>query len=38
MDKPRPNNKDYLTYGDKEEAHRYAGSPREIAIGLRVAF
>ena len=35
---PRPNDQDYLTYGDYNELTRYYGKPREAGVGLRINF
>ncbi len=38
LQRPRPDNSDYLKYGDPEDQSRYYGSPREVVFGLRAKF
>ena len=35
---PKPNDPDYLTYGDLSDRSRYFGSPRELLFGIRASF
>ena len=35
---PPPDDSDFLTYGDPNEATRYTYNPREIQIGLELKF
>lgn len=38
MDMPKPDDRDYVQYGDTKEYHRWAGAPREMSFGLRLGF
>ena len=38
MEKPRPDNEEYLKYGDFKVYSRYYGSPREVKLGVRATF
>jgi|TARA_B100001079_G_C16411079_1_gene516527 outer membrane receptor protein involved in Fe transport len=38
LDKPRPDNAQYIEFGDFDVYSRYHGAPREIKIGLRSSF
>ncbi len=38
LDKPRPDNKEYIMYGDPGVNSRYYGRPREIRFGIRSSF
>ncbi|MBC8216183.1 MAG: TonB-dependent receptor [Candidatus Marinimicrobia bacterium] len=38
MESPRPDNQDYLEYGDAYANSRWYGAPREIRIGFRSSF
>ena len=35
---PKPNDANYLTYGDFEDRSRFIGSPRESHVGIRLSF
>lgn len=38
LDKPRPDNEQYIEFGDFDVYSRYHGSPREIKVGIRSSF
>ena len=38
MDMPRPDDRDYVQYGDVKEYHRWAGAPRELSLGIQIGF
>ena len=38
LEKPQPDNKEYLEYGDPGLNSRYYGRPREIRFGIRSSF
>jgi hypothetical protein len=38
MSMPRPDNEQYLEFGDFNAHSRYRGAPREFKIGIRSSF
>ena len=38
LNQPRPNDTNYLEYGDYNELFRYTGKPREWGVGLKANF
>ncbi len=38
VDRPRPDDKNYLKWGDDYQTIRYEGQPRQVEVGFRVSF